>query len=182
MNFLRRLAIIPVALGMTAALVFPNVVFASQIIPLAEIRGTVVDSSGAPLVGALVTAAITSPAAHERIVLSDKRGTFFIPNLLAGQYSLKVTMQRFLPVQKSGIQLNAGATANVTVSMQTAMDVVRRATERDLARSEDIVWTLRSSRSTQPVLRLVEDHSVPEPGLNSGLPPAYTGYFQLYSK
>jgi len=103
----------------------------AQISRLAEIRGTVVDSNGTPLVGALVTATITSPAAHERIVMTDKRGSFYIPNLLAGPYTLKIGLTRFLPAQKSGIQLLPGATANVTVNLQTAMDVVRRATSRE---------------------------------------------------
>jgi len=181
MHFLRRLLTIPVVAAIVFALAYPGRSSAAQIAPLAEIRGTVHDATGAPLVGALVAAAITSPSAHERIVLTDKRGSFFIPNLLAGQYSLKVTMSRFLPVQKSGIQLNPGATANVTVSLQTAMDVVRRATARERAQSEDIVWTLRSSRSTQPVLRLVESQTE-ESNPDQLLSPDYTGYFQLYSK
>ena len=182
MEFLRRLTTVLVALGITAALI-PGAVSAAQFAQLAEIRGTVHDATGAPLVGAVVTAAITSPAAHERIVLSDKRGSFFIPNLLAGQYSIKVSMPRFLPVQKNSIQLNAGSTANVTVSMQTAMDVVRRATARQQrAQADDIVWTLRSSRSTQPVLRLLEAQAPTESSAANAPSSDYTGYFQLYSK
>src|SRR5262249_48686003 len=57
-------------------------------------------------------------------------------------------------------------------------DVVRRAISRDKVQSEDIVWTLRSSRSAQPVLRLAEEPTAPE--LKSPLAPS--GYFQAYSK
>ena len=101
MHFLRRLAVVGLVLATVFALVPPNTASAAQIAPLAEIRGVVHDSTGAPLVGALVVASITSPAAHERIVLSDKRGSFFIPNLLAGQYTLKITSSRFLPASWS---------------------------------------------------------------------------------
>src|SRR5262249_29454637 len=84
-----------------------------------------------------------------------------------------------LSALRQGIQLNAGGTAVLTVNLQNAMDIVRRAVARERAQSEVIVWTLRSSRSTQPVLRLVE--SAPT-NAKPFLGPDYSGYFQVYSK
>src|SRR5947209_4413608 len=55
------------------------------------------------------------------------------------------------------------------------------AVSRDKSQSEDIVWTLRSSRSTQPVLRIADTAPQGEPVKLPGSPD-YTGYFQLYSK
>src|SRR5438874_1603849 len=55
-----------------------------------------------------------------------------------------------------------------------------RTISRDKPQSEDIVWTLRSSRSTQPVLRIAEGPHKTEP-LKPIIGPDYTGYFQLYS-
>jgi len=148
---------------------------------LAAISGRVHDSGGVPLAGALVIVAPALPKVPERMVLTDKDGAFFILNLFAGQYTVKVSMPRFLPAMKQGVQLSAGGTAVLTVNLQNALDVVRRAVSPDKSQSEDIVWTLRSSRSTQPVLRLVDSQRKPEaPRLPLG--SDYTGYFQVYSK
>src|SRR5262249_11700615 len=130
---------------------------------LASISGRVRDSSGTPIVGALVIAVAASPILPERIALTDREGAFSIANLFDGQYTVKVSMPRILPALKQGIELNAGGTAVLTVNLQNAMDIVRRAASRDKSQSDDIVWTLRSSRSTQPVLRLVESPQKAEP-------------------
>ena len=52
---------------------------------LATINGRVRDSSGTPVVGALVIAVAASPIFPERIALTDKDGSFSILNLFAGQ-------------------------------------------------------------------------------------------------
>src|SRR5262245_24587836 len=131
---------------------------------LATISGRVRDSSGTPIVGALVIAIAASPILPERIALTDRDGAFSIANLFAGEYTVKVSMPRFLPALKQGIELNSGGTAVLTVNLQNAMDIVRRAASREKSQSDDdIVWTLRSSRSTQPVLRIAESAQKPEP-------------------
>ncbi len=168
-----------VVLSVATLLLCPLVAGAAVASDLATISGRVHDSGGAPVAGALVIVAAASPIIPERIALTDKNGAFSVLNLFAGQYNVKVSMPRFLPVMKQGLQLNAGGTAVLTVNLQNAMDVVRRAVAREKGQSEDIVWTLRSSRSTQPVLRLAEAKK-PEPPKLVG--PDYTGYFQVYSK
>src|SRR2546426_11262100 len=45
-----------------------------------------------------------------------------------------------------------------------------------------MVWTLRSSRSTQPVLRIADSTQKPEAKAKNPAGPDYSGYFQLYSK
>src|SRR5215510_12630775 len=156
-------------------------ILASAANDLATISGRVHDSAGTPLTGALVIAVAASPILPERIALTDKTGSFSIGNLFAGEYTVKVSMAKFLPALRQGIQLNAGGTAVLTVNLQNALDIVRRAVTREKAQSEDIVWTLRSSRSTQPVLRIVESPHKLEP-LKPIIGPDYTGYFQVYSK
>jgi len=144
-----------IAVLVAGLLVCPLVALAAN--DLGTISGRVHDSSGAPVVGALVIVVAASPVLPERIAFTDKQGSFSIANLFAGQYSIKVSMPRFLSSMKQGIQLNAGGTAVLTVNLQNAMDIVRRAVSREGSRSEDdIVWTLRSSPSTQSVLRIVE--------------------------
>jgi len=147
---------------------------------LASITGKVRDTAGEPVAGALVTAIATSPILGDRIALTDNYGAFSIVNLFAGQYTVKVSMPRFLPSLSQSIQLSAGGTAVLTVNLQNAMDIVRRAVGREKSQSDDIVWTLRSSRSTQPILRLVEGPKKMAPIKFIG--PDYTGYFQVYSK
>ena len=146
-----------IGLGIVILFAFPLVGMASN--DLAVISGQVRDSSGTPVVGALVIAVAASPVIPERIAFTDKRGSFTLMNLFAGEYSVKVTMPKFLPAMKQGIRLNSGGSAILTVNLQNALDVVRRAVSRDKAQSDDIVWTLRSSRATQPVLRLAEEAS-----------------------
>ena len=168
-----------IGMGMALLLLLP--LLASAANDLAAISGRVHDSAGSPLVGALVIVVAASPIIPERIALTDKDGSFSVPNLFAGQYAVKISMPQFLPALKQGIQLNAGGTAVLTVNLQNALDVVRRAVSRDKAQSDDIVWTLRSSRSTQPVLRLADNQhkqEAPKQPASSD----YSGYFQVYSK
>lgn len=172
-------------IAVTACLVIgvlmsPLVAGAASTTNLATLTGRVHDSGGAPVAGALVVAIADSPALPERLALTDKDGAFSILNLWAGQYSVKVSMPKFLTILKQGIQLTAGATLVMKVNLQTAMDIVRHAVTRDDTQSDDIVWALRSSRSTQPVLRLIQGPRKDTLKSLSGID--YTGYFQLYSK
>jgi hypothetical protein len=145
----------------------------------AAISGHVRDSSGAAVTGALVVVVAANPVMPERLAWSDKRGAFLVPNLFAGEYSVKVTMPRFLPALKNGIQVNAGGNAFLVVNLQNALDVVARAAGRTRVQPDDIVWTLRSARASQPPLRLVDSKG---PEVASRTQPDYTGYVQLYSK
>ncbi|HEY2384155.1 MAG TPA: carboxypeptidase-like regulatory domain-containing protein, partial [Terriglobia bacterium] len=147
---------------------------------LSAISGHVRDSSGVPVMGAMVL--VTSPVFPARMVHTDKDGAFSILNLFAGEYTVQISMTHFLPSMKQGLQLTRGGTAVLTVNLQNALDVVRRAVAREKSESEDIVWTLRSSRSTQPVLRLADSDGKGEPQIKTTIGPDYTGYFQLYSK
>jgi hypothetical protein len=148
---------------------------------LATIAGRVHDSAGVPVVGALVIAVAASPIIPERVALTANDGSFSIPNLFAGQYTVKISMPQFLPALKQGIQLNAGGTAVLTVNLQNALDIVRRAVSREKEKSDDIVWTLRSSRTTQPVLRIADNpQGIEAKKVTPG--PDYSGYFQVYSK
>src|SRR4030095_843967 len=174
----KRKAFAATAIVVAAVFLCPLVAGAAN--DLATLTGRVRDSAGGPVVGALVIAVAASHVLPERIALTDREGTFSIINLFAGQYTVKVSMPRFLPALKQGIQLTAGGTAVLTVNLQNAMDIVSRTASRDKSQSEDIIWTLRSSRSTQPILRLVESPHKTQPMKFIG--PDYTGYFQVYSK
>ncbi len=120
-----------ILLSVAALFVCPLVVSAAA--DLASINGRVHDSSGIPVVGALVIVAPASPIIPERIALTDKEGSFSIPNLFAGQYTVKVSVPRFLSVMK-GIDVNAVGTAVLPVNLQNAFEMVRRSGARDKSR------------------------------------------------
>ena len=166
---------IAVALGIVASLMFPVVGIAAD--NLGAIQGKVRDGSGTPVVGALVIVMAAKSSPGERMAFTDSLGAFSIPNLLVGEYSVKVTMSRFLPVQSETIQLSGGTTAILSLNLQTAMNVFRRVQTRDARDAQDMVWILRSSRATQPVLRLLES-TEQEENLSGA---DYSGYLQIYS-
>jgi len=165
---------IAVALGIIVTLMVPVSGMAAE--NLGAIQGKVRDRSGAPVVGALVIAIATKSSPGERMAFTDSLGAFTIPNLLVGQYSVKVTMSPYLPTQTAAIQLSGGTTAILSLNLQTAMDVFRRVNARDAKTAQDMVWILRSSRATQPVLRLLGA------SMEDDLSAAdYSGYLQIYS-
>ncbi len=173
----RCMTSVTVAVGLLALLLSPG--FLQGAGSLAVIAGSVHDSGGVPVVGALVIVAASSPSMAQRMTFTDSRGGFSIPNLFGGEYSVKVTMPRFLTALKSGIQVNAGSSAFLTVNLQNALDIVRRVVDKN--KFDDMVWTLRSSRSTQPILRLASGHDFKDTAADISQPD-YSGYVQLYSK
>jgi hypothetical protein len=179
MQPIRWSSAVVVALGIAAMVWSPMTAESAGTLP--AITGSVRDSGGLPVVGALVIVMASNPSMSQRMALTDSRGSFSIPNLFAGEYSVKVTMPRFLPALKSGIQVNAGHGATLIVNLQNALDVVRRAVSGDKTQPDEMLWTMRSSRSTQPILRLLGT----DPGKTTSTDdntPDYYGYFQLYSK
>ena len=122
---------------------------------LGSIRGLVHDQQGVPQVGALVTL-LTQEGKSSRQVRTDFNGAFLVDGVLPGQYSLRVALDRFLPVTREGIQVKAGLNTLLDVSLRgifATLQIVYPAegTIRDM--SDDWKWALRTSTSTRPVLR-----------------------------
>src|SRR4029078_933380 len=133
--------------------------------------------SNIPVVGALVIASASASAVGERMAFTDNYGNFVFSNLLAGEYSVKVTMSRFLPVMKTGIRLSGGGKPEMLMlNLQTAMDVFL-SNNRDGKDAQDMIWVLRSARGAQPVLRLL--NRTPDDTVSR---PDYSGYLQVYSR
>ncbi len=153
----------------------------AQTLGSASLRGRVQDSAGSPLIGALVAIQAADTNLRERLVFTDRGGLFSIGNLAAGNYTIKVTKPRFLPAVTGGVQLAAGTTAALTINLQTAMEIVRRGVRRGSL--EEMKWVLRSSPSTRPILRMVEEEpETDEDSVDEVIGGMETsGYFQLYS-
>ena len=148
---------------------------------LGGIEGRVQDSSGLPLVGALVRVQSAETSLRERFVFTDHVGAFSVPDLVAGKYLVRVTKSNFLPTVSSDVNVLTGVAVALTLNLQTPIDIISQGIRRN--NLEDMMWVLRSSPSNRPILRLVEkDVSGRERSARSvfsGMEAS--GYLQLYS-
>lgn len=87
---------------------------------IGTLSGRVVDAStGKPLADVVVTA--TAPGQTEQIVVTDSSGTFRIPNLPPGDYTLNYEADTYRPVARTGISLSAGVTLRVDAELLPEM-------------------------------------------------------------
>jgi hypothetical protein len=98
-----------------------------------SIAGSVIDNSGALIPGATVTVA-SQAIGVTRTVTTNEVGAFVVPNLVPGEYTVRVEAQGFKQLEKTGVQLSAtdrlnlgnlemqvgGTTETVTVTADTA--------------------------------------------------------------
>src|SRR5439155_23072241 len=83
---------------------------------LTSLSGTVVDSSGGVIPGADVKVKNNGTGAENNAVTTDN-GTFTIPSLPGGNYSVTVTFQGFKTTTLNSVTLNAAVPASVKVVM-----------------------------------------------------------------
>jgi carboxypeptidase family protein/TonB-dependent receptor-like protein len=83
----------------------------------AVLTGTIVDgASKAPL--ADVTVTVTSPALQgAQTVVTDESGSYRVPNLTPGEYTVVADLEGYKPYSKGGIDLHADATIRLNVTM-----------------------------------------------------------------
>jgi len=98
---------------------------------------------------------------HALTVFTDAAGFYAAKNLLPGHYSLRVTAPSFLPAMVEKIGLNAGASLNVNVKLNTLLNAMQLGPLRPIADDEDWKWTLRSV-ANRPILRVLDDPASPE--------------------
>ena len=118
----------------------------AQNLSSAGIDGTVTDQSGQVLPGVTVTA--TSPALQvgQLSTVSDAEGRYSFANLARGVYLVKFELSGFSTLVREGLQLNAGFTARVDVSM-----VVGGLSETVLVSGASPVVDVSSTRGGQTV-------------------------------
>ena len=124
-----------------------------------SIVGWVKDDRGIPQMGAVVTLLTATGRSADR-VYTDHRGNFQLDDVLPGKYSLRVTLDRFLPLLKENIKIDPGARTFLDVNLRGLFSSLRLVFPsggevRDM--SEDWQWVLRTSSSTRPVLRLLPE-------------------------
>ena len=132
-----------------------------------RVSGTVSDTQGNPLVGATVL--ITGPAfgAESSLqpmlarILTDAHGKFVAERLVPGWYSLRVSSATRLPAQRNGVKVEAGQTAQEKFVLSDIFAPLRfQMPPANLTTwGDDWKWVLRTSASTRPILRFVEENS-----------------------
>jgi hypothetical protein len=85
----------------------------------AELRGVVVDESGAVLPGTTVTATQTETGASRTAVASET-GTFLMPALPIGSYVVRVELSGFTTIVREGLRLGVGETVVINFTMKVA--------------------------------------------------------------
>lgn len=85
----------------------------------ADIEGLIKDSTGAALPGASVVATHVQTGVA-RTVFSNADGRYRLPALAVGEYTLKITLDGFATVERSGIVLQVGQVATIDITLPLA--------------------------------------------------------------
>src|SRR5213594_3193687 len=119
------LAVLAIVFLTTGALMFANTAFAQAVIAVAQLNGTVRDTSGSVVANANVSLR-NLDTNRTYMSTSDASGYYIVPNLPPGSYELDVTYTGFEPFLQPGIQLRVGQTAtlDVTLTVQGRREVL----------------------------------------------------------
>ena len=121
------------------------------------VLGRVTGPSGAAQVGVPVT--ITSrDGQFRRKVQTEAGGSFSLPRLAPGVYSVEVLLPTFLPFWKAPIRVLPGAQVLLDVNLRALADSVAvRWPEDPASARDDWKWVLRSGAASRPILRFLEE-------------------------
>ena len=89
----------------------------AQAVASAQIHGAIADPSGAVIANAQIKATQTETR-QVRTTLSNSDGSYVLPNLPVGPYTLEVTSQAFRNYVQSGILLQVGNNVQINVTLQ----------------------------------------------------------------
>src|SRR3954465_8642282 len=144
----------------------------------AQISGTVKDASGGVLPGVDVTATQTDTGL-KRNTTTDTDGSYTIPNLPPGPYTVEAMLQGFRTFQQTGIVLQVGASPviNVTMSLGQVAETITVQANASLVETKNLgvgqVMTNKqvmelplNGRNTQALAALLPA-SVPTPAGNA---------------
>lgn len=124
-----------------------------------NLLGTVVDSEGAPQMGASVQ--IFNKYQHLLArTWTAPDGRFAFVGLPADLYSVRVVAASFLPASRDGIAVKPGIDGFLRIHLATLLSSVELNYKVPTgAMSEDWKWVLRSAPATRPVNRILEESS-----------------------
>src|SRR5213594_3024152 len=110
------LAVLAIVFLTTGALMFANSAFAQAVIAVAQLNGTVRDTSGSVVANAGVSLR-NLDTNRTYTSTSDASGYYIVPNLPPGSYELNVTYTGFEPFVQSSLPLRVGQTATLDVTL-----------------------------------------------------------------
>ncbi|HVN30718.1 MAG TPA: TonB-dependent receptor [Thermoanaerobaculaceae bacterium] len=84
------------------------------------LSGTVTDDAGGPLPGATVTVQSPSLIGGARVVVTGADGTFDLPALDPGYYTIKVELSGFVTQERTEVQVRLGRTTEIEVRLPKA--------------------------------------------------------------
>lgn len=118
----------------------------------ATISGYVRNANGVPQMGAMVD--VLGSALQRLRVFTDENGFFSAKVLAPGNYSLRVSAPAFLPTLRDKINVRAGASVLLNLTLSTLFDSVQFAPRRGNVDNGDWDWVLRST-ANRPILRVL---------------------------
>jgi len=127
---------------------------------IGSIRGTVVDPSGAVILGASVTAVNTSTSLT-RTVITNQDGIYVFPDLAIGTYSLRVSRDGFATQKRDAIQLLTGHTIDLRIQLSVG------SAAQSVEVSEDVPLIQTTSSSIQTSVEQKQIQELPLNGRNS---------------
>ncbi len=162
-----------VLLAILTIVLLTNSAFAQAVITVAQLNGTVRDSTGSVVANASVNLR-NLDTNRTYTSTSDAQGYYIVPNLPPGSYELNVTYSGFEPYVQSSIQLRVGQTAtlDVTLAVQGRREVVEVTSET--AAIEPTRTELSSVIETKQIDnlpisgRLFTDFALLTPGVTTG--------------
>jgi hypothetical protein len=120
-----------------------------------SVSGWVKDERGIAQMGAAV-AVLAADGRLIKRVFSDQDGRFAAEGLFPGEYAIRVTLGRFLPLERNRILVEAGAQSLLEISLRSIFATLQLSMPltgqiRDM--TDEWKWTLRSAHAMRPILR-----------------------------
>jgi hypothetical protein len=115
-----------------------------------DVAGRVVDKAGGALPGVTITA--TQPATRfERNTVTAADGTFLLPSLPVGSYTVKAELSGFGTVTVENVQVNVASRRNLEISMgqATVQESITVVDEAPLIQNEPSVGTVVSQKELE---------------------------------
>src|SRR5438445_13322934 len=111
--------------GLTVLLLTVVPAIAGAQVGQAELRGSVVDESGGALPGATITATHVDTGTV-RTTVTSASGTYAMPALPVGNYTIKAELAAFGAFTKEGVRLGVGESAilNFTLKLATVAESI----------------------------------------------------------
>lgn len=133
--------------------------------PFGSLLGSVRDGAGVPQMGAVVQLYNRQERFLEK-VLTNASGQFVFASLAPDFYSVRVTLNSFVPALKKNIAVHPGLQSVLAINMAglvSSIELVYTSRNPGTLMSDDWKWVLRSTMTTRPVTRMLPGIDISDP-------------------